>query len=191
MQIRRFSPDMKSEVPGGHPGLYAVPIQYESARIPEERREQFAQRMNGLPILLNRPMAVLAMYLDAHASMDEHSAEQPILFLVTGGTGFVRIGGSNGETQKVTIGDAVLWPAHIDHMVWTEDEMLSAIVIEGPARTSYSRGIPLWVPWNWNGCSGGTIYHAHSIRSESSSNHSRSLATVPKRNMPRGVATAY
>ncbi len=27
----------------------------------------------------------------------------------------------------------VLWPAKLDHMVWTEDEPLAAIVIDGPA----------------------------------------------------------
>ena len=56
----------------------------------------------------------------------------PILFLVTGGKGFVRIGGSAGETRMVSAGDAVLWPAGVDHAVWTEDEPLQAIVIDGP-----------------------------------------------------------
>src|SRR6266702_3534532 len=109
MQIRRFFSDLKTKIPGGHPGLY------------------------GLPILLNRPMSVVAMYLEPHGAMDEHSAEVPILFLVTSGRGFVRLGGPNGETQSVSAGDAVLWPARLDHMVWTEDEPLVAIVIDGPA----------------------------------------------------------
>jgi transposase len=33
----------------------------------------------------------------------------------------------------VSAGDAVLWPAKLDHMVWTEEEPLAAIVIDGPA----------------------------------------------------------
>ena len=64
--------------------------------------------------------------------MDEHSADQPILVLVTAGRGFVRVGGPTGETRAVSSGDAVLWPAGVDHAMWTEDDPLEAIVIDGP-----------------------------------------------------------
>ena len=133
MQIRRFFSDLKTKIPGGHPGLYGVPIQFDRAHLPTQNMEELSERLNGLPILLNRPMSVVAMYLEPHGAMDEHSAEVPILFLVTSGRGFVRLGGPNGETQSVSAGDAVLWPARLDHMVWTEDEPLVAIVIDGPA----------------------------------------------------------
>lgn len=133
MQIRRFSPDLKTKIPGGHPGLYGVPIQLDPAQQDTLDTDILSQRFNGLPILLNRPMLVVAMYLEPHGSMDEHSAHQPILFLVTKGSGFVRIGGPNGETRQVSAGDAVLWPAGLDHKIWTEDEPLEAIVIDGPA----------------------------------------------------------
>jgi len=133
MQIRRFFSDLKTKIPGGHPGLYGVPIQFDRAHLPTQNMEELSERLNGLPILLNRPMSVVAMYLEPHGAMDEHNAEVPILFLVTSGRGFVRLGGPNGETQSVSAGDAVLWPARLDHMVWTEEEPLVAIVIDGPA----------------------------------------------------------
>ena len=132
MQVRRFSSELKTKVPGGHVGLYAVPVQIDSEHVTSRNRDEMRERFNGLPILLNRPTAVVALYLDAYGSMDEHSTEAPILFLVVRGQGFVRIGGPEGETQAVSAGDAVLWPAGIDHMVWTVDEPLEAIVIEGP-----------------------------------------------------------
>ncbi len=132
MQIRRFSADLKTKIPGGHPGLYGVPIQLDRTQLNTQNMEELSQRFNGLPILLNRAMIVVAMYLEPHGSMDEHPAPVPILFLVTRGSGFVRIGGPAGETQPVTAGDAVLWPAGLDHTVWTEDEPLEAIVIDGP-----------------------------------------------------------
>src|SRR5258708_17028664 len=133
MQVRRFSADLKTKIPGGHPGLYGVPIQLDSGQLNTQDLGALAQRLNGLPILLNRPMIVVAMYIEPHGSMDEHSADEPILFLVTHGKGFVRIGGSSGETRIVTAGDAVLWPAKLDHKVWAEDEPLEAILIHGPA----------------------------------------------------------
>ncbi len=133
MQVRRFSADLKTKIPGGHPGLYGVPIQLDRAQLDTQDMEELAQRLNGLPILLNRPMLIVAIYLEPHGSMDEHPAEEPVLFLVTRGRGFVRIGGPTGETQSVTAGDAVLWPARLDHKVWAEDEPLEAILIHGPA----------------------------------------------------------
>jgi|SRR5258708_959980 len=133
MHIRRFSPDLKTKIPGRHRGLYGVPIQLDRAYLPTQNLEDLAQRLNGLPLLLNRPMIVVAMYLEPHSAMDEHSVGAPILFLVTAGKGFVRIGGPTGQTQRVSAGDAVLWPAQLDHMVWTEEEPLAAIVIDGPA----------------------------------------------------------
>ena len=133
MQVRRFSPDLKTKIPGNHEGMYGVPIQFDADRFAtSEQREALAQRMNGLPILLNRPMYVNAMYFEPHGHMEEHSADVPILFIVIQGKGFVRIGGPDGETQEITAGDVVLWPAGLDHMVWTEDESLEAIVIDGP-----------------------------------------------------------
>jgi quercetin dioxygenase-like cupin family protein len=133
MQIRRFSPDLKVKIPGNHPGLYGIPIQMSRARIPVERREEFAKRVNGMPLLLDADLQVEAMYFETHASMEEHSADHPILFLVMYGKGSVRLGGPSGETCELRAGEAVLWPAHIDHTVWTGDEELHAIVINAPA----------------------------------------------------------
>lgn len=138
MQVCRFTPDHKTKVPGGHPGLYAVPIHLDRAHLPTEDLDELARRLNGLPIVLDRPLLVAALYFEPHAHMDEHSAEQPILFLVVGGGGFVRLGGPDGETRLVSAGDAVLWPAGVNHAVWTEDEALQAIVVEGPSERGAS-----------------------------------------------------
>jgi quercetin dioxygenase-like cupin family protein len=129
MQVRRFSPDRRVKIPGNHPGLYGVMIQMNRAEIPPEQQEEVARRFNGLPLLMEAGFQVEVMYFDPQASMEEHAGEYPILFLVIQGYGTVRIGGPGGETCKVQAGDAVLWPAHTDHTVWTEDQELHAIVI--------------------------------------------------------------
>ncbi|MGZ3629802.1 MAG: cupin domain-containing protein [Ktedonobacteraceae bacterium] len=132
MQIRRFSADLKTKIPGRHQGVYGVPIQFDRANLNTQNEEEISQNLKGLPILLNRSTIVVAMYFEPHASIDEHSADVPILFLVIGGNGFVRIGGPNGEVRTISTGDAILWPAKIDHTVWTEEEELQAILIDGP-----------------------------------------------------------
>jgi hypothetical protein len=97
MQVRRFTADLKTKIPGGHPGLYGVPIQLDRAQLDTQNMEELTQRFNGLPILLNRPLLVVAMYLEPHGSMDEHAAAEPILFLIMHGKGCVRIGGPTSE----------------------------------------------------------------------------------------------
>ncbi|HXZ05456.1 MAG TPA: cupin domain-containing protein [Ktedonobacteraceae bacterium] len=132
MQIRRFSADLKTKIPDMHSGVYGVPIQFDRADLISQSDEEISRHLNGLPILLDRPMIVVAMYFETHASIDEHSSDVPILFLVIGGKGFVRIGGPGGEIGAISTGDAVLWPAKLEHTVWTEDEELQAILIDGP-----------------------------------------------------------
>lgn len=138
MQVRRFGEEVKTKVPGGHPGVYAVQIQADREHFAGRDLEQVARRLNGLPIMLNRPGLVVAMYIEPHGHIDEHSSDVPILFLVTSGRGYVRIGGPQGETREITVGDAVLWPPRLDHTVWTEDEALAAIIIDGPAEREES-----------------------------------------------------
>jgi quercetin dioxygenase-like cupin family protein len=75
---------------------------------PHQQQEGVARRFNGLPLLLEAGFQVEVMYFDPQASMEEHAADHPILFLVIQGQGHVRIGGPDGETCEVQAGDAVL-----------------------------------------------------------------------------------
>ena len=130
MQVRRFSPDLKVKIPGGHPGLYGTMIAMNREILhARPDLDSFAAYAHGLPLELDAPVQVEAMYFEPQARLDEHSAPHPILFIVIEGSGTVRIGGPEGESQRVTAGDAVVWPASVDHTVWTENERLSAIVI--------------------------------------------------------------
>ncbi len=132
MRVRRFSADRGSKVPGGHPGLFAVPVLWDQALARGQDSDDLARRLNGAPLLVDAPVAVAALYFDPNARMDEHDADHPILLLVTSGQGFVRLGGAAGETRAIGAGDAVLWPAGILHTVWTEDQPLAGIAVECP-----------------------------------------------------------
>ena len=151
MHVRQFSSDLKTKVPGGHPGLYAVPILIEQRPISSLEGDEYAvnappfnelsaaSRGSGvansfynLSLMLNLPATVVALYFDPHASLEEHRADHPILFMVIAGQGTVRIGGPQGEQRTLTSGEAVLWLTGIDHMAWTDDEAMQAITIEFP-----------------------------------------------------------
>jgi len=122
----RFGPERKVKLSGGHPGVFGVPIALDAGAWPESRRDTLVERLGGLPIFLHSHVQVEAMYLQPHAQIDAHSAGNDIVFLVTGGAGFVRVG---EESRAVRAGDAVLWPAGVAHTAWTEDQPLQAIVV--------------------------------------------------------------
>jgi quercetin dioxygenase-like cupin family protein len=134
MQVRRFSADMRSPIPGKHVGLWGVPILFDARLMPAEpaARAARAQRFNGMPLLLDAPVLVVAHYYERHAHMDEHRADEPILMLALSGAGKLRLGGLDGETRDVRAGDAVIWPAHVDHTVWTEGEELELLLVHVP-----------------------------------------------------------
>jgi quercetin dioxygenase-like cupin family protein len=69
------------------------------------------------------------MYFDPHAHIHDHSADHPIVFMVIAGSGTVRLGGPDGEMRRLSAGEAVLWPPHENHTVWTEEETMEAIVV--------------------------------------------------------------
>lgn len=132
MYVRRFSSEVKVKIPGGHPGLYGAFILFNQTGIPTEPATvaSFTERMHGMPLTLDAPLRVEAMYFEPHGRLDEHSAAFPILFIVTSGRGMLRIGGPSGETREIQSGDAVLWPEGQDHTVWTGDDPLEAIVVQ-------------------------------------------------------------
>jgi quercetin dioxygenase-like cupin family protein len=131
VRVKRFSPDQKVKIPGGHPGLYGmlIAMNREIMAATHPDLEAFAQRVHGLPFALDTRVMVEAMYFEPQARLDEHSAPHDILFIVIVGSGSLRLGGPQGETRVLSAGDAVIWPAGIDHLVWTDGEPLSAIVI--------------------------------------------------------------
>lgn len=132
MQIRRFSSDIKTKIPEPTAGMYGVPILLGRSVIPPLSDDEMAARFNGLPILVDGAVSVVALYFDTHARMHEHSNSCNTLFVVLRGQGHLRLGGPAGATRVITAGDAILWPPDVEHMVWTDDVPLDALAIELP-----------------------------------------------------------
>jgi quercetin dioxygenase-like cupin family protein len=129
--IRQFGPDKKHPIPFPGPvNLASVMIQLPSEvkeKIPEE---QLRERFDGLPLFINREVAVAALYLGPHGEINEHDSDRPTLLLVIGGSGYIQVGGPTAPVQPVKAGDALLWPPFVLHKAWTEDEMMQMITVE-------------------------------------------------------------
>lgn len=132
--IRQFGTEMSHPIqrPGVR-GVQASVIQLPAAIAALMTEADLAERYQGLPIVLDQPVAVFGLFFDAEATLDEHAAEYPILFLVIGGSGHVRVGGPTAPDTRVHAGYAVLWPANTPHLAWTDGEPMQAIAIEFPA----------------------------------------------------------
>ena len=109
--------------------MSGVIVQLDQARAAQLSPAEMEQRYNGLPILLDRSNFVVVLYFDPHGEMPEHPADEPVLFMVLSGSGFIQIGGADGETVRMSAGEAVLWPANVLHKFWTEDQPLQALLI--------------------------------------------------------------
>lgn len=128
MLIRRFTPELHRQIPGQNIGMFGRAILRDERHFPDSERSN--QPTNDLPLLVEKPLGIVSLYIEAGGHMQEHSADHPILFIVISGRGKLRLGGPEGETEAISAGDAILWPPHLDHMVWTEDEAIQGIAIE-------------------------------------------------------------
>ncbi len=69
------------------------------------------------------------------SSMEPHTNPNLTWFVVIEGGGFVQVG---DERARVAAGEAVLWPADVDHAAWTEHGEMRAIVVELAGRDEMS-----------------------------------------------------
>jgi hypothetical protein len=130
-EIRQFGTEMSQPIPtSGVKGVQSTPIQIPAQIAGLLSRDELATRYQGVPIVVDRPVGVFALFFDADAHIHEHDAEHPILFVVIGGSGYIRVGGPDAPAEQVQAGYAALWPAGVLHIAWTEDEPMQALTIE-------------------------------------------------------------
>jgi len=159
MQVRKFDGSSSDTVPRpGTRGVRATVVQLPGAVAAQLAPADLASRFNGAPLLVSRPTGVVALHFEAGAEIDDHIADEPILFLVIEGAGFVRVTGQGTDApcpsateacailcrrgagaacddddcsgeSAVSAGDAVLWPAGLSHQAWTTTDRMVAIAV--------------------------------------------------------------
>ena len=96
-------------------------------------------RVEALAIHSDARGVIAELALDRRARIALHSNPNTTWFCVIEGGGFVQVG---DEQRLVAAGEAVLWPANVNHAAWTLQTQMRAIVVEfaGPD-DSQIRGI--------------------------------------------------
>jgi quercetin dioxygenase-like cupin family protein len=79
-------------------------------------------------VLLKRAgIAIANLRFSVHATIDEHPAPFEIDVICLAGEGFVSVG---GESSAFRAGDRVVWPAGINHRLWTEGFEMETLMVE-------------------------------------------------------------
>jgi quercetin dioxygenase-like cupin family protein len=79
-------------------------------------------------VMLNRAgVAIANLRFAANATIDEHAAPFEIDVICVAGEGFVSVG--NGSSP-FRMGDRVVWPAGVNHRLWTEGTEMETLMVE-------------------------------------------------------------
>ena len=79
-------------------------------------------------VLLHRAgIAIASLRFSPNATIDEHSASFDIDVICVAGEGFVSVG---NESARFRSGDRVVWPAGVNHRLWTEGTEMETLMVE-------------------------------------------------------------
>lgn len=83
--------------------------------------------VTGRVLLQRAGIAVASLRFSPNASIDEHSAAVEIDVTCIAGEGLVSVG---REVSRFRAGERVVWPAGIDHGLWTEGTEMETLMVE-------------------------------------------------------------
>ena len=79
-------------------------------------------------MMLNRSGIVIAqLRFVPDATIDEHSAPIEIDVLCLDGEGFVSV---DGKASPLHAGERVVWPANVNHRLWTGPSSMETLMVE-------------------------------------------------------------
>jgi quercetin dioxygenase-like cupin family protein len=83
--------------------------------------------VTGRVMLKRAGIAIANLRFSADATIDEHSAAFEIDVICIAGEGFVSVG---NESSRFRAGDRVVWPAGVNHRLWTQGTEMETLMVE-------------------------------------------------------------
>lgn len=87
-------------------------------------------RHGQAPFMLDQPVLIVALEFAAQGVMEEHSMPFPVMLFVTAGSGQIRLGPAETPVLPLRVGDALLCPADIPRMIWTDGAPMQLLAVE-------------------------------------------------------------
>ena len=81
----------------------------------------------GRVMLKRAGLAIANLKFSASATIDQHSAPFEIDVICLAGEGFVSVG---NDSSPFRAGDRVVWPAGVNHRLWTEGTEMETLMVE-------------------------------------------------------------
>ena len=81
----------------------------------------------GRVLLRRAGISIANLKFSSSATIDEHSAAFDIDVICLAGEGFVSVG---NESAHFRSGDRVVWPAGVNHRLWTEGTEMETLMVE-------------------------------------------------------------
>jgi quercetin dioxygenase-like cupin family protein len=83
--------------------------------------------VTGRVMLRRAGIAIANLRFSPNATLDEHSAPFDIDVICIAGEGFVSVG---GESSLFRAGERLVWPARMNHRLWTEGSEMETLMVE-------------------------------------------------------------
>jgi quercetin dioxygenase-like cupin family protein len=83
-------------------------------------------------VILDSPELLLALLrFDRHGAIPPHPGQTDTIVACLEGAGFTSV---DGVTAPIVAGQRVVWPAGIEHGLWTEGSTMTTLMVERPQR---------------------------------------------------------
>jgi quercetin dioxygenase-like cupin family protein len=86
--------------------------------------------VEGRVIHWDETIGLAVLRFGEHAKIHEHAGPNDTIVSCLEGRGYTSVGGVTSPLQS---GEIVMWPAGIEHGLWTEDSTMTTLMCERPA----------------------------------------------------------
>jgi quercetin dioxygenase-like cupin family protein len=86
--------------------------------------------VEGRVLLFDETVGLALLRFGEHGNIHPHAGPNDTVVSCLEGRGFTSVA---GETAPIESGQLVLWPAGVEHGLWTEDSTMTTLMCERPA----------------------------------------------------------
>lgn len=87
------------------------------------------RNVEGRVIFRDESLLLAVLRFSEDGTIHEHAGESDTVVACLEGSGYTSVG---GETAPLSAGERVVWPADVEHRLWTEKSTMTTLMVERP-----------------------------------------------------------